>query len=99
MHSVQIFSAGANITTGAASARVAIPATSANAGDAPKYVRVSATAACYVRLGNSSIAAVAGDTLIQPGDALIMCVSKQTHIAAIQVTAAGICQISPLEDQ
>ena len=99
MHSVQIFSPGANITTGAASARVAIPVTSANASDAPKYVRVSATAACYVRLGTVAITAAAGDTLIQPGDALIMCVGKQTHIAAIQVTAAGICQIAPLEDQ
>jgi hypothetical protein len=35
---------------------------------------------------------------VQPGDSLILAVAGATKIAAIQVTAAGIVQISPLED-
>jgi len=99
MSSFQIFNTGATITTGAASANVVIPKTSANASDLPKYVRVAATAACYVKIGDASVAAAAGDVLVQPGDAITLCVGRNPRIAAIQVTAAGICQISPLEDQ
>jgi hypothetical protein len=35
---------------------------------------------------------------VQPGDAVILAVSGATHYAAIQVAAAGVVQISPLEN-
>lgn len=95
-NTIQVFAPGAIIATGAASSAVAIPNTSS--GTAPKYVRLAATQPCYVRLGSSPVAA-AGDLLVQPADAVIVCVSRYPQIAAIQLGTAGILQISPLEDQ
>jgi hypothetical protein len=42
--------------------------------------------------------AVAGDILIQPGDSVVLAVAGAPTIAAIQVSAAGLVQVSPLED-
>ena len=92
-----IVKTGANITTGAVSAAVTIPTNLSNLP--PSYIRVSATAAAYVKLAVSGAVAVAGDLVIQPGDALIMSVpAGVTSIAALQVAAAGIVQVSPLEN-
>lgn len=92
-----ITSAGAQIVTGAASARVAIPVDSA--GNVPRYIRLSATAAACVRIGISTITAANTDTQVQPGDSLILAIpSGMTHIAAIQQSAAGVLQVSPLEN-
>jgi hypothetical protein len=43
-------------------------------------------------------AAAAGDMLITPGDSIIVDAIGFDHVAAIQVTGAGILQISPLEN-
>lgn len=43
-------------------------------------------------------AAVAGDILVQPGDSVILDATGADHVTAIQVSAAGILQISPLEN-
>ena len=94
---VSIVKTGSIISFGAASASVAIPTESA--GGAPKYIRVVATAPCYVKIGNSGVTAAAGDVLVQPADAVVMKTLRQTHIAAIQVSGAGIVQISPMEGQ
>ena len=92
-----IVKTGANITTSAASAAVAIPTNSA--GVFPNFVRISASAAAYVKLAVSAAVAVAGDVIVQPGDALILVVpAGVTSIAALQVAAAGIVQVSPLEN-
>lgn len=88
---------GANITTGAASASIAIP--TASSGEIPRYVRVSATAAAYVKIGGAAVAAAAGDVLVQPGDAVILAIPRgMTNIAAIQDAAAGKVNVIPLED-
>ena len=94
--SLQIFKTGANISFTGTSASVAIP--TAQDGNVPRYVRVAATQACYVKIGTSGLTAAAGDVLVQPADAVILCTNGCTHIAAIQVSAAGICQISPVEN-
>lgn len=99
---IHVVALGANITTSGASANAAIPVTSA--GTKPYYIRVTATAAAYVKLGTSgAVAAVAGDMIVQPGDSVILSVGGSsggsTHIAALQVTAAGIVNVAPLEDQ
>jgi len=94
---IQVFKTGATITTSGTSASVAIPSTTGG-NTPPKYVRLAATAACYVKLGQSGVTAVAGDLLVQPGDATIVAVAGSTNIAALQVSAAGVLQISPLEE-
>lgn len=94
---ISVVKTGSIIAFGAASANVAIPTDSANT--LPKYVRVAANAACYVKIGPAGVAAAAGDVLVQPADAVIMKVLRQPYIAAIQVSAAGTVQISPLEDR
>lgn len=96
MDSVSIFTRGATITTGAASANAAIPTVS---GVLPRYVRIAASAAAYVRLGVVADTAAAGDFIVQPGDAVVVNVNGCTHVAAIQVTAAGIVQLSPVDNK
>jgi hypothetical protein len=93
MSKMQIFATGVTITTGAASASASIP--NCVNGTKPKYIRVAATAAAYVKMGAT---AVAGDILIQPGDSVVLAVAGAPTIAAIQVSAAGLVQVSPLED-
>jgi 1-aminocyclopropane-1-carboxylate deaminase/D-cysteine desulfhydrase-like pyridoxal-dependent ACC family enzyme len=90
---MQIFATGVTITTGATSASASIP-NCAN-GTKPKYIRVASTASAYVKIGTT---AVAGDVLVQPGDSIVLAVAGASTIAAIQVSAAGTVQVSPLED-
>lgn len=93
---LQIINTGISLTTSAASAPGTIPNNSA--GAPAKYIRIAATAAAYVRIGTGAQTAVATDMMIQPGDAVIMSTLGCTHIAALQVAAAGIVQVSPVED-
>lgn len=94
---VSIVKTGSIIAFTGTSANVAIPTDSA--GTIPKYVRVAANAACYVKVGPSGLTAAAGDALVQPADALILKTHGYGYIAAIQVSAGGTVQISPLEDR
>lgn len=94
---IGVFTTGSVIAFSGTSARVAIPNDSS--GTLPKYVRIAANAACYVKVGGSTVAAVAGDLLVQPADAVIVKTANQSHIAAIQVAGGGTVQISPLEDR
>lgn len=87
---------GATVTTGAASARVAIPNTSS--GNKPLYVRVAATVESYVMLGNSTVVATANSMLVQPADSNLLAVGANTHLAYIQGTGTGKVNITPLED-
>lgn len=43
-------------------------------------------------------AAAAGDMLIQPGDSVIVDAIGYDHVAAIQVSGAGVLQVSPIEN-
>lgn len=97
MDALTITNTGANITTSGTSARVAIPP--AQSGEIPRYVRVIATAAAHVKMGTSTVNAVAADLMVQPADSVNLVVPRgMTHIAAIQDTAAGTVNIVPLED-
>lgn len=95
-NAITITATGFSAATGAASARTAIPSTSA--GAAPNYIRVAARNECYVRVGSVAVVATANDVLIQPADSVILRVGGHTHIAYIQGTAAGLVNVSPLED-
>ena len=63
-------------------------------------MRILATADCYVRVGPSGVVATATDMYIGAGAAgrEIINVLGSTHIAALQVAAAGSLNIVPLED-
>lgn len=93
---ISVVKTGSNITTGAASASVAIPTDAS--GGIPRYVRLACTAACYVKIGPSGVSAVVGDMIINPGGGEVLKTHNLGYIAALQVTAAGILQISPMED-
>ena len=93
---LQIFATGVNITTSGTSAGATIPLSSA--GKVPRYVRISATVSACVRIGTGAQTAVATDMLVQPSEAVILATNGCTHIAAIQQAAAGVVQVSPVED-
>lgn len=94
---ITVIASGATISTSGTSARVALP--NMSSGEGPRYIRVSATAAAYVKLGkDNTVTAAAGDLLVQPADAVILSVNRNTYIAAIQVAGAGVVQVSPLEN-
>jgi len=93
---VVVVATGVNITTSAASASATIPLMSS--GEVPRYIRITASTGAYVRIGNGTPTAVNTDMMVQPGDAVIIAVCNSTKIAALQVTAAGVVQVSPLEN-
>lgn len=94
---ISVVKTGSTIAFTGTSANVAMPTDSS--GTTPKYIRLASTAACYVKIGASGVSAVAGDLLVQPADSVVLKVGRQAYIAALQVSAAGTLQISPLEDQ
>lgn len=87
---------GVAITTSGTSASATIP--NMSSGELPRYIRVAATAPACVRLGKTTATAVTTDLQVQPGDAVILSVNGNDKIAAIQVAAAGVVQVSPLEN-
>jgi hypothetical protein len=94
---ITVAAVGTTITTSGTSASATIPNDSA--GKVPRFVRVAATAACYVKIGTSAATATANDMLVQPGDAVILHIPQGvTKIAAIQDSAAGKCSVVPLEN-
>ncbi len=94
---ITVIAVGTTITTGASSASATIPV--CQSGESPRYIRVSATANCYVKLGTAAATATANDILVTSGDAVILHVpGGYTKVAAIQDAAAGKCSIVPLEN-
>ncbi|WP_367256513.1 hypothetical protein [Pseudomonas sp. stari2] len=93
---ISVVVTGVSITTSGTSASTNIPL--CQSGEVPRYIRIAATAPACVRLGNGTVTAVTTDLQVQPGDAVILAVHQLTKIAAIQVAAAGIVQVSPLEN-
>jgi len=91
----KVSTTGSNITTSGTTASVAIPNDAA--GVRASFIRLTCTAAAYVKPGPSAVTAVAGDMLLQPDHQVILDVHGQTHIAAIQVASAGIVNLSPVE--
>lgn len=86
---------GVNLTTSAASVNSALPVNTA--GVAARYVRISATANARVRVGPVGSTALATDTLVMPGESVIMNCQGATTVAAIQDTAAGVVNVVPIE--
>lgn len=94
---ITVVKTGVSQASGAASAGGALP--TAQSGEVPRFIRVAATSAACIKLGAGAQTATANDLQVQPGDAVLLQVpSGVTNFAVIQVTAAGIVQISPLEN-
>lgn len=88
---------GISLASGAASTGAALPLMSSS--ERPRFIRVSATVPAYIRIGAGAQTAIAGDLMVIPGDAVIMQVpSGINNIACLQVSAAGVVQVSPLEN-
>jgi hypothetical protein len=88
---------GVSQASGAASAGTTLP--NCSSGEAPRYVRVSATVAAWYRQGSGAQTAVAGDLMIQPGDPVILQVpSGVNQFAVIQVAAGGFVGVIALEN-
>ena len=93
---LQIVSTGINLATSGTSAPGTIPNNSA--GVPAKYIRIAATQAAYVRIGTGAQTAVNTDMMVLPAESPIIATLGCTNIAALQVTAAGVVQVSPVED-
>jgi hypothetical protein len=93
---LKVVKTGVTITTSGASASATLPTT--QSGIPPNYVRVAASAAACVRLTKGASTALTTDLQVQPGDAVILAVNGEDTISAIQVSAAGVVQCSPLEN-
>jgi len=88
---------GITVTTGAASAAIAIPVDAS--GNRPNYVRIAATAESYVKVGIGSPACTANDILIQAADAVILQIPKgATQITHIQGAGPARVNIVPLDN-
>jgi hypothetical protein len=86
---------GVTVASGAASAQTAIPINSA--GVVAKYVRVAATAPAHIRFNKTTAVATTNDTLLMPGDSLVLNVQNYDVFAVIQNAAAGFVNVVPVE--
>lgn len=94
---VTVNATGIQMASGAASSSATIPNDSS--GNIPNYIRVAATAPACIKLGKTTATATTGDLQVQPGDAVILQVPRGIDkIACIQVSAAGLVQISPMDN-
>jgi len=96
---IQAMATGHRVATGAASANGTLPLD--NSGSNPRYILLTATAACHFRLGKTADTPVAVDTdlMILSGDSVVLTVpGGYTKYAYIQDTAAGVLQIQPLDN-
>ena len=95
-NAITVTATGVSITTSGTSASATIP--NMSSGELPRYIRIAATQPACVRLGKTTATAVTTDLQVQPGDAVILAVGGNDKIAAIQVSAAGVVQVSPIEN-
>ena len=93
---ITVSKTGIQLATSGTSNGAAIPFDSS--GGIPRLIRIAATAAACIRLGSGAQTAVTTDLQVQPGDSVVLTTNGATNIAAIQVSNAGVVQVSPLEN-
>ena len=93
---ISVAAVGKQLASGAASANFAIPLNAS--GQVPVYVRVAATVPACIKFGPAGVVATVNDAQIQPGDSEKFCVNGNTYFAVIQVSAAGLVNVVPLEN-
>lgn len=82
--------AAANVTTSGTSAA------SSAFGSQTYEIRVSVTEATYVRVGDGTPTAVAGDTLMHAGSVEYFRVTPGQKVAGLQVSTGGIMNVTEL---
>ena len=92
-NSSEVFGIGTNqtITTGAASVLLTNPF-----GTYTTVVRLCATAACHVRMGNPSATATSADMYIPANVPVYIEVAPGQKIAAIQNAAGGVLHVTEM---
>ena len=96
-HAISVANTGATVTTTVSTSQnAALPNTSA--GTRPRFVRFSSTGRCHVRLGMTGPVAVLTDTMVQPGDAIVLTVGSFTHWAVIDAGVSVTLNVTPMED-
>lgn len=91
-----VVATGTAVTTGAATANVAIP--NAADGSRARYVLLSVlTGAAYVKPGGAGVTATTGDLPITVGAPIALNVQGMTNIAYLQFSAAVQLVVTPLE--
>lgn len=93
--SAQAFQLGVNqtITTGVTSVLLTNPFAAGTT-----VVRLCATAACHVKVGNPSATATTADVYIPPNFPMLISVVPGQKIAAIQNAAAGVLHVTELSE-
>ena len=94
MSELTITGIGTSLSVAGASASAALPVVS---GSVPVYCRFSVTSACHVRLGTAGVVATTNDLLLHPAESPMIRTIGMTHFAAIQSSAAGSLQVSPVD--
>lgn len=87
--------AGTQVTTGAASASASIP--NAADGNRARYIRVTALASAYIKVGLTGLTCTVNDILVPAGASINLNVQGMTHFAHLQETAAAKLNVLPLE--
>lgn len=94
MSELTITGIGTALAVSGASASAALPVVS---GSVPVYCRFSTTSACHIRLGASGVVSTTNDLLLHPAESELIRTIGMTHFAALQSSAAGTLQVSPVD--
>lgn len=80
------------ISVSGTTARVALP----SGAGAEDIVRVACNTDCHIKFGDSSVDATTNDALFTAGVEAFKVPDTATHLAAIQVSAAGILTVTEM---
>lgn len=94
-YGLSIFASTASLTSSGTATATPIPFDTQ--GYFPRHIRVSTTADCYVAIGDIGVTAVAGDMLLQAGDAQLLHVSDCKAISILSVSGSATVTVAPME--
>jgi len=95
IESLAIASSGKSVVASTTATTVQIPFDSS--GGYPRHLYISSTAPVYVKVGSSSVVAVAGDLLVQPADSVLIDCFGCTYISVISISGTAFVSLSPSE--
>ena len=97
-NAIKITVDGSTVTSGAASASIALPVNAA--GTAARIIRVLCpveASYAFVKVGNSTVTATTNSIAVNMEEPVYLDTTGCTHIAYIQGSAAAIINIVPIE--
>jgi hypothetical protein len=94
-NAIAVAATGTTVTSGAASASVAIP--NAADGNRARFVRIQAAGLVHVKPGGSAVACTADDMMVSASESVILSVKPFTHIAYLEESAGAKLTITPVE--